>query len=399
MSNLHAHAGARSAHAVASDAGVARSTPVVPIVDVGIPTLGESPSYLVEAVESVFAQTFSSWRLLISENGPGLDSVREALEPYVRDPRVEHVVSGTREGRGINWTRASQGSAPYIGLLHDDDSWAPEFLERRTEFLDKHPQVGLVYSGCVVIDEAGRPLGRSRVGLVPGIHRPESFLPFLYRKLFISVPTILIRRSAFNAVGAEYKDIIHLDTEMWLRLAASFDVACLAVWDAQYRIHPAQTSASRSALATEQLVLLDAVSDLPIRPSLRRIVLAEAHVRCALAAAERGCRREAIEHLTSAVRAAPSSLVRPAVAGRMLAAAAAVATGERGRVALAHRRERRWRSGGADGFLEMSQDRRMPRGRIDVDRHGVSAPAVAETVARAAPPPTHVGDAPDSEVR
>ncbi len=160
----HTRAVGSMSDVAAKESGVA--PPGSPIVDVGIPTLGLSP-YLVEAVESVFAQTFPSWRLVISENGPGLDSVRHALEPYVRDPRVTHVVSGTKKGRGWNWTRASQGVAPYMGLLNDDDRWAPEFLERRTEFLDRHPRVGLVYSGCVVIDEAGHPLGRARLECRP----------------------------------------------------------------------------------------------------------------------------------------------------------------------------------------------------------------------------------------
>ena len=70
-----------------------------PTVDVGIPTVGESP-YLAEAVESMLAQTLTSWRLVIRENGPGLDSVRRTLEPYLGDPRVKHVVAGTKTGRG-----------------------------------------------------------------------------------------------------------------------------------------------------------------------------------------------------------------------------------------------------------------------------------------------------------
>jgi glycosyltransferase involved in cell wall biosynthesis len=169
MSFDHAHSGVRVASAAASDAGTAGGSSIAPVVDVGILTLGQSPSFLIEAVESVFTQTFSSWRLVISENGPGLDSVREALEPYVDDPRVEHVVTGAKEGRGKNWTRASQGSAPYIGLLDDDDRWAPEFLERRTEFLDRHQRVGLVAPGQSVrwdslVEQArGAPLAVARI--------------------------------------------------------------------------------------------------------------------------------------------------------------------------------------------------------------------------------------------
>jgi hypothetical protein len=49
-----------------------------PSVDVGIPTLGNCP-YIVEAIESVLSQTFTAWRLVISENGTGNPRLRRRL--------------------------------------------------------------------------------------------------------------------------------------------------------------------------------------------------------------------------------------------------------------------------------------------------------------------------------
>jgi teichuronic acid biosynthesis glycosyltransferase TuaG len=327
-----------------------------PIVDVGIPTLGSSP-YLAESIESILAQSLPEWRLVVSENGPGNDSVRELMEPYLRDPRVRHVVTGEKVGRGTNHNLLIQaGSAPYVGLLHDDDRWHPEFLERRVRFLEEHPSCGFVYSGHTVIDDAGARLGRTKLRLPPGVHDSATVLPALYRDNFIGCPTVLVRRTAYEAVGAGYPDILNYDLPMWLRLSARFEVGCLPEWDADYRLHAAQASANRTSLAQEQLLVLETVSDLQVASSVRRLALAETQVRCALDAVERGERRRALGHLGLAVRAHPSSLARPTVAARMLAALGAMAGGERGRRALTARREGRWHSGGAEGLLPITDD-------------------------------------------
>jgi teichuronic acid biosynthesis glycosyltransferase TuaG len=322
-----------------------------PIVDVGIPTLGTSP-YLLESVESVMNQSLSSWRLVISENGPGVASLHRALEPYVRDPRIRHVVTGERVGRGQNHTNLIRaGSAPYVGVLHDDDRWGHRFLERRVEFLERHRTCGLVYSGHNVIDDSGVIIGRTKPYLPPGVHRSASILPLLYRKNFIGTPAVLVRRAAYAAVGSEYMEIINLDIEMWLRLAAQFDVGCLGGWDADYRIHGNQTSADRVGLAEQWFPVLDAAEHLPLSRSLRKSVRAEALVLAALDAVERGERRRSIGHLARAVRVHPSTLVRPEVGARVLAGLAALTTGRRGRTALTRIRDKRWKTGGADGLL------------------------------------------------
>ena len=323
------------------------------IVDVGIPTLGNSP-YLSETIESVLAQTLTNWRLFISENGPGDPSFRRMLEPYLADPRVTHLVTGTKIGRGSNHNNIIRaGSAPYVGIVHDDDRWHPEFLERHIEFLEAHPTCGFVYSGHVVIDDAGRPLGWTKLILAPGVHSSSSVLPRLYRDNFIGCPTVVVRRVAYDAVAIGYPDILNYDIPMWLRLAAQFDVGCLGEWDADYRLHGLQASSNRTRLAQEMFPVLDAVADLPISSSLRRLVRAETHVRCALDAVERGERKATLTHLAHAVSGDPKILVRPTVIVRMLTALGALAAGKRGRRKLTEWREQRWRSGGARGLLEI----------------------------------------------
>lgn len=313
-----------------------------PIADVGIPTLGLTP-YLLESIESVLDQTLSAWRLVISENGPGDDRLRSALKPYLRDSRVSHVVTGERVDRGENYTRLIRaGTAPYVGLLHDDDRWSPQFLKRRVEFLGKNPTCALVFSEYNVIDDDSSRRAASRLEIAEGVHTSSSIFPKLYRRMFVATPSVLVRRTAHEAVGARYKDIVFADHEMWLRLSAHFDIGYVRVWDADYRFHSSQTSTSRIGDARQSLLVLDAVEDLPTPRRTRRAGRSEAQIWCALDCVEIGARRQALAELRQAVRTDTLSVVRPASAFRMLAALVAMATGTPGQRVLSKARDRRW---------------------------------------------------------
>ena len=314
------------------------------LVDVGIPTLGSLP-HLIEAVESVLAQTLQSWRLVIAENGPGEDNVREALAPYLEDPRVHHVITGKRVGRGENWTNLIRtGSAPYVALLHDDDRWEPGFLERRVSFLEGHPACGFAFSDYVVIDGDGKRVAGSRLKFTEGVQPSSELFPSLYERMVIAPATVLVRRPAYEAVGATYKEILFTDHEMWVRLSASFDAGFLRISDAEYRFHEEQTSSTRLGKAAESLAVLEALDDLPVPSSLRRRMQGEAMIWVALDEIELGSRDEAKRYLRQAMSTGGLTLVRPGAGARLCIAGTALLTGRAGRAAVERMRHRRWQT-------------------------------------------------------
>jgi glycosyltransferase involved in cell wall biosynthesis len=293
------------------------------LVDVGIPTFGE-PRFLVEAIESVFRQTFTAWRLMISENGPGSPAVAAAIEPFLSDPRVRYVTTGQNLGGARNSTRLVQaGSAPYVALLHDDDRWRPEFLERRVAFLEANPSCGLVFSSCDFIDETGAVIHRFDVDLEEGLQDRKQFLRSLYMTNMICMPTVLVPRRSYDAVGPALNDsVMFYDYELWLRIASKFDVAYLDVVDASYRIHTAQTTHNIDlSVGEHRLALLDAVDEIlpPAVPSLhRRRARAGAHMRSALEAFEQGDRRRSASHLGRALKLYPIGFLDPKMASLAL---------------------------------------------------------------------------------
>ena len=281
-------------------------------VDVGIPTHGR-PRYLRESVESVLAQSLQSWRLTISENGPGSDEIRALIKPYLSDPRVRHITVGTDVSGSQNATRSiSQGTAPFVAVLHDDDKWDSGFLEQRATFLAQNPTCGFVFSNFRFIDARGRTSSHFDASRREGVQPRNEFLRSLYRRNFIGVPTVLSRRSAFQAVGSTYSDSVLLDDYlMWLRLASRFDVGFLDVDDAAYRIHSGQkTELEFARMGVHRLDLLKAVDAyMPTEfPEVeRRRARASAHLRGSLEAVEQGELKDAAREFRNALAEHPGA--------------------------------------------------------------------------------------------
>jgi glycosyltransferase involved in cell wall biosynthesis len=336
-------------------------------VDIGMPTRGGGP-FIGEAIESILAQTFEEWRLVVSENGPGSPDVAEQLAPYLVDPRIEHQTTGVDLGMAGNHTRLIQtGSAPYVALLHDDDRWESQFLHRRVELLDEHPEAAFAFGRYFTIDEHGAAIAEPDVPLEAGVHPPCVVLPLLVRRNFVGMPTIVVRRSAYAAVGDEFvADVPMIDYEMWCRLAARFPVAFLDVTDAGWRWHRSQTSQRVSGWGEQWLRFyshLDTIvrdAGVAVDDALLRRRRAASSIAAALDALEVNERERAWEYLRAAIAEDRRSLLDPRVA----VMAAALPFGRLGaRPVLTLRRLTRWGRGRVGPLRVAARERvRVRRG-------------------------------------
>jgi glycosyltransferase involved in cell wall biosynthesis len=301
-----------------------------------MPTRGTAP-YLDEAIESVLGQTFGNWSLFVSENGPG--QLEGRLRPYLGDQRIRFSPTGEDLGAARNHTRLIEaGDAPYVAILHDDDRWHPEWLERRVDFLEQHPECGFVFAGNREIDEESRETVSSELVLSEGVHRPKEVVPLLLGHNIIGIPTVLARRSAYEAVGPEFtEETVSFDYEMWLRLALRFPVGYLAVRDADYRVHTSQVTMTNRRRGEDQVRLVERIRSLVAEAPgieaderLLRRRLARAHLSAALDALQGPDRPAARRHLQAALKEYPPSALDP----RTAAVVAGFALGRRGRRAL-----------------------------------------------------------------
>jgi glycosyltransferase involved in cell wall biosynthesis len=314
-----------------------RSSRLQPIVDVGIPACGR-PEYLVQAIESVLAQTLEAWRLRISDDGPGGGEVEEAVAPYLADPRISYSATGERLGAARNSTVLIQsGNAPYVHLLHDDDLLEPGFLERHVGFLEANATCGLVFSTFAEIDGDGREIARHDPRIREGVHSIEDWVRYMLHHNPISTDCAVVRRSAYEAVGEEFDASLPAiyDYEMWLRMAPRFPFGYLAVCDTYWRRHGEQISYS-SYRGEEYLKLLEDSDrrlererpDLRLRGNLLRRKRASAMLSAAIDAFEQlDDPAKAARYLKEALRTSRIHVLDPRVA----CAALGIALGRPGR--------------------------------------------------------------------
>lgn len=230
-----------------------------PRVDVGVPAYRRA-DFLAEAIESVRAQTLTDWRLTVCDNGPGGGPIEDAVRPYLNDPRIAYRSSGREVTLAENWTAAIQGTAPYVGLLNDDDRWHPRFLEVRVSALEAHPECGFAFSGTTYIDHGGAMRGLSKLQFGEGVVSREA----LARRMIgsnVTVPsTILVRRDAYVAVGGSFDPAwLYSDYEMWARIAAKFPAYHLHMHDNDYRRHSLALTASGREDPEVLLAMMDVI--------------------------------------------------------------------------------------------------------------------------------------------
>lgn len=130
-----------------------------PKISIGLPVYN-GERFLAETIESVLAQTFTDFELVISDNGSS-DRTKEICQGYVlRDQRVRFVRSEVNQGASWNYRRVFELSlGKYFRWAPADDLFAPESLAECTATLDANPDVVLCYPKTLLINEAKEVIG------------------------------------------------------------------------------------------------------------------------------------------------------------------------------------------------------------------------------------------------
>lgn len=131
-----------------------------PTVSVLIPNYNHA-SFLKERIESVLAQTFINFELLLLDD-QSTDGSRDILTTYKNHPKVSHFLlnelnSGTPFAQWVKGIELAQGK--YIWIAESDDFAETTFLERTVALLEKAPNTSLVYTDSQIVDPNGTPVG------------------------------------------------------------------------------------------------------------------------------------------------------------------------------------------------------------------------------------------------
>jgi glycosyltransferase involved in cell wall biosynthesis len=224
----------------------------MPVVDVIIPAYNAA-AYLSLAIESVIAQTFEDWRIILVDDGSTDEtpSIAAAYSARLGD----RLISIRQENRGISAARNAAiraSSAEFLALLDADDLWLPHRLAASLGPFEGHSEVGLTYGLITRIDAHGKLLDTFKGN--PVDHR-GSIASALYRRT-VELPctTIMVRKSCIDVVGGFDESMqASEDRDLWFRIALRYRVAVVSDVIAFYRTSLNSMSADPDRMLRAQL--------------------------------------------------------------------------------------------------------------------------------------------------
>ena len=210
--------------------------------------------FLQESIESVVAQTYDNWELLLVDDGSTDGSAEIALRYATQYPdKVRYL---THEGNRNNGSSASrnlgvhQARGAYVGFLDADDVYLPDKLKHQVSILESHSEVSMIYGATQYwhswtgsSEDVKRDWVWNNFGVEPDVVVKPPKLLKVFLGTYLTIPctcSLLVRRDAVRRVGGfeESFRYIYTDQVFYAKLCLNEPVyVSSGLWD-KYRQHP-----------------------------------------------------------------------------------------------------------------------------------------------------------------
>lgn len=227
-----------------------------PLVSVIVGFLN-AEKFIQETIETVIAQTYSHWELLLVDDGSTDKSTaiaRSYAEQYPE--KVFYLEHEGHQNRGVCVSRnlgVAHARGEYIAILDADDVWLPHKLERQVEILKLYPEAAMVYGATEYWSSwRGNPSGTQRdftpkLGLPANIlYNPPALVTLCYPLGKAAAPCpsdLLLRREIIERIGGfeeEFRGKYQLFEDQAFLVKVYLNGAVFVsdeCWD-RYRLHP-----------------------------------------------------------------------------------------------------------------------------------------------------------------
>ena len=224
----------------------------MPKVEVIIPAYNAA-KYLSIALESVIAQTFHDWRIILVDDG-SKDATPEVAAAYQKKlgDRLVYIRQTNAGPSAARNLAIRHSTAEFLALLDADDIWPPNRLHDSLQSFEGRPSVGLTYGFNTRIGPDGSIIDTfdSRQP-----HGEGWIAPYLYMRLVdLPCPTITFRRECVDRVGF-FDETLRAseDRDLWLRISLQYEVALVPHLLGHYRTSPESATTDSDLMLNAQL--------------------------------------------------------------------------------------------------------------------------------------------------
>lgn len=189
------------------------------LVSVIIPTFNRA-STIIRAVDSVLAQSYQDFELIIVDDG-STDNTKELLAQYIQENKVIYLY---QENGGVSKARnyaVSKAKGQWISFLDSDDAWLENKLELQVRYIESHPETKLIHGEEIWIRNGKR--------VNPKKKHQKSGGQIFKRSLelcLISPSAVMLRRDLFLEMDGFREDFeVCEDFDLWLKITSLYEVA------------------------------------------------------------------------------------------------------------------------------------------------------------------------------
>jgi glycosyltransferase involved in cell wall biosynthesis len=192
--------------------------------------------YLKQAINSVLAQTYSQWELIVVDDGSN-DGTANIVKTYP-DPRIRYFYQPNK-GQAAALNRGLElAQGEYITTLDADDWYPAHSLYARANFLNQHPEIGAAYGDGVYCNQAGESLLLFSQQMPNGISG-DVFDMLIVSPFYGTGATVLVRRDVLveHEIGYDESIIWCQDWDFYIRLAKIAQYGYVEQVTVHYRLH------------------------------------------------------------------------------------------------------------------------------------------------------------------
>ncbi len=229
------------------------------LISIIMPVFNGLP-FLKEAIDSVIAQTYKKFELIVVNDG-STDKTQIVLDEFQKKlGKKMIVIKQKNQGQVIAKNRGiKRAKGKFIAFLDSDDIWEKDKLEYQVKRFEKNKNLGLCYTEAVLIDERSRVIGYRSAN--------RNYTGRCFEKLIeknqITASSVMIKRECLNCIGIFDETLRTCENwDMWLRISLFFEIQYIPRPLTYYRIHKNHMSSNISKMLEGKIKVLKKYSSL-----------------------------------------------------------------------------------------------------------------------------------------
>ena len=188
--------------------------------------------YLKRAIDSVIAQTYTEWELIIVDDG-STDNTEQLVASYP-DPRIRYIKMDKNRfycyaaNYGLQNCRGD-----YVAFQNSDDEWLSDKLEKQMRFMEEHTEAGACFTEVTLIDNEGNVLSERCLPMEKLFEnhyedQKDWMHFFLHKGNCVCHPSALVRKKVMDEVGGFNLMYCQLaDFDLWVRIVTEHPIYVL----------------------------------------------------------------------------------------------------------------------------------------------------------------------------